>query len=151
MPRDTATTSSPLTDQAYADLLAFRTEMRRFMRWSEERAQDEAMTHMQHQLLLAVRAHDDPRGPTISEAADYLLMTLSTASELVDRAETGGYLRRRRSDPDGRVVRLSLTPAGRRKLERLTRLVLAELARLAPVLERVLADATRLEADRSGL
>src|SRR4051794_25147809 len=93
------------TDGDYADLLAFRTGMRRFMQWSEERAQAEGMTHLQHQLLLAVRAHDDHRGPTVGEAAEYLLMTPSSASELVDRAEAGGLSRPPPSGADA--------PAGR--------------------------------------
>jgi DNA-binding MarR family transcriptional regulator len=117
--------------------------MRRFMQWSEERAQAEGMTHLQHQLLLAVRAHKDHRGPTLGEAADYLLMTPSSASELVDRAETGGYVRRQRCGEDARVVRLQLTAVGERKLERLTIDVLAELARVGPMLTLVLADAAR--------
>jgi len=131
------------TEREYADLLAFRTAMRRFMQWSEERAQEEGMTHLQHQLLLAVRAHRDHRGPTVGEAADYLLMTPSSASELVDRAEAGGYVRRERSGEDARVVRLRLTGDGEKKLNRLTIDVLAELARVGPVLQLVLADAAR--------
>ena len=101
------------------------------------------MTHLQHQLLLAVRAHSDRRGPTLGEAADYLLMTPSSASELVDRAETGGYVRRQRSGEDARVVRLQLTAVGEKKLERLTIDVLAELARVGPTLKLVLADVAR--------
>lgn len=124
-------------------MLAFRTAMRRFMQWSEERAQAEGMTHLQHQLLLAVRAHDDHRGPTVGEAAEYLLMTPSSASELVDRAESGGYVRRERSDEDARVVRLRLTASGEQRLERLTVDVLAELERLGPTLQLVLADVAR--------
>ena len=131
------------TEGEYADLLAFRTGMRRFMQWSEERARREGMTHMQHQLLLAVRAHSDHRGPTLGEAADYLLMTPSSASELVDRAEAGGYVCRRRSGEDARVVRLQLPAAGEDKLERLTMDVLSELARVGPVLQLVLADVAR--------
>jgi DNA-binding MarR family transcriptional regulator len=140
--RQAGTRRSP-TDLEYADLLAFRTEMRRFMRWSEERAQAEGMTHLQHQLLLVVRAHADPRGPTLSAAAEYLLMPNSSASELVDRAVSGGYVRRERSSEDARVVRLRLTAAGRRKVERLTTDVLDELARIGPVLQLALADAMR--------
>ena len=130
------------TDREYADLLAFRTAMRRFMQWSEERAQEEGMTHLQHQLLLAVRAraHDDHRGPTVGEAAEYLLMTPSSASELVDRAEAGGWVRRERSCEDARVVRLHLTDRGEERLERVTVDVLAELARVGPTLQLVLAD-----------
>lgn len=117
--------------------------MRRFMQWSEERAQEEGMTHLQHQLLLAVRAHHDHRGPTVGEAAEYLLMTPSSASELVARAEAGGYVRRERSDEDARVVRLHLTATGAKRLERLTVDVLAELARVGPTLQLVLADVAR--------
>ena len=117
--------------------------MRGFMQWSEERAQEEGMTHLQHQLLLAVRAHDDRRGPTVGEAADYLMMTPSSASELVDRAEAGGFLRRQRSGEDARVVRLHLTDLGAQKLAGLTVEVLNELARVGPVLQLVLADAAR--------
>src|SRR4051794_15933873 len=131
------------TDGDYADLLAFRTGMRRFMQWSEDRAQQEGMTHLQHQLLLAVRAHGDGRGPTVGEAADYLLMTPSSASELVDRAEAGGFVRRQRSNEDARIVRLHLTAAGDKKLERLTIDVLNELARVGPILQLALADAAR--------
>ena len=140
--RQTSRSRTP-TDGDYADLLAFRTGMRRFMQWSEERAQAEGMTHLQHQLLLAVRAHDDHRGPTVGEAADYLLMTPSSASELVDRAEAGRFVRRQRSGEDARVVRLRLTDVGERKLEALTIDVLNELARVGPVLQLVLADAAR--------
>src|SRR3954452_48555 len=131
------------TDGDYADLLAFRTGMRRFMQWSEERAQAEGMTHLQHQLLLAVRAHDDHRGPTVGEAEEYLLMTPSSASELVDRAEAGGFVRRERSGEDARVVRLHLTTVGEHKLAALTIDVLSELARVGPVLQLALADAAR--------
>lgn len=131
------------TERQYDDLLAFRTGMRRFLQFSEERAQDEGMTHLQHQLLLAVRAHGDPRGPTVGEAADHLLMTASSASELVDRAEAGGYVRRQRSGEDARVVRIQLTSVGEQKLERLTIEVLTELARIGPVLQLALADAVR--------
>ena len=140
--RQTSRRRTP-TDQEYADLLAFRTAMRRFMQWSEERAQAEGMTHLQHQLLLAVRAHGDHRGPTVGEAAEYLLMTPSSASELVDRAEAGGFVRRERSGEDARVVRLHLTAVGEQKLEALTIDVLSELARVGPVLQLVLADAAR--------
>ena len=140
--RQTSRRRTP-TDQEYADLLAFRTAMRRFMQWSEERAQAEGMTHLQHQLLLAVRAHGDHRGPTVGEAAEYLLMTPSSASELVDRAEAGGFVRRQRSGEDARVVRLHLTDVGEQKLAALTIDVLSELARVGPVLQLVLADAAR--------
>ncbi len=123
-------TSRTLSDRDYQHLLTFRTELRRFLRWSEERAQAEGLTAAQHQLLLAVRGSDDPQGATIGEVADALLLRHHTATELVDRAEGAGLLRRERDGDDHRVVRLRITRAGAGKLARLSRQHLDELARL---------------------
>jgi DNA-binding MarR family transcriptional regulator len=119
-----------LTDRDYQHLLRFRTELRRFLHWSEERAQEEGLTAAQHQLLLAVRGSADPHGATIGEVADALLLRHHTATELVDRAETAGLLRRERDQADHRVVRLRITRSGATKLARLSRRHLDELQRL---------------------
>ena len=63
-----------LRDADYEDLLSLRTGLRRFLRWSEQQAEAAGLTPAQHQLLLAVRGHADPRGPTVGEVADYLLL-----------------------------------------------------------------------------
>jgi DNA-binding MarR family transcriptional regulator len=118
------------TDRDYQHLLRFRTELRRFLRWSEEQAEVEGLTPAQHQLLLAVRGSGDPQGATIKEVADALFLRHHTATELVDRAEAGGLLRRSRDDDDHRVVRLHITRAGGAKLTRLSRQHLDELERL---------------------
>ena len=123
-------TTRTLTDRDYEHLLRFRTELRRFLRWSEEQAQAEGLTPAQHQLLLAVRGSADPAGATIKEVADALLLKHHTATELVDRAEAGGLLRRARDGDDHRVVRLHITRSGAGKLARLSRQHLDELARL---------------------
>ena len=90
----------------------------------------EGLTPAQHQLLLAVRGSGDPQGATIKEVADALFLRHHTATELVDRAEAGGLLRRSRDDEDHRVVRLHITRAGEAKLTRLSRQHLDELERL---------------------
>jgi DNA-binding MarR family transcriptional regulator len=123
-------TARTLTDRDYQHLLRFRTELRRFLNWSEERAQAEGLTPAQHQLLLAVRGSSDPHGATIKEVADALFLRHPTATELVDRAEAGGLLRRARDEDDHRVVRLHITRSGAGKLARLSRQHLDELARL---------------------
>lgn len=120
-----------LPDKAYARLLALRTGLRHFERWSAGQAQAAGLTPSQHQLLLAVRGHADRRGPTIGEAADYLLLRHHSTVELVDRAEAAGLLTRARDDDDHRVVRLRLTPAGAERLEALSALHVEELQRLA--------------------
>jgi DNA-binding MarR family transcriptional regulator len=121
-----------LTDEQYARLLDFRTGIRRFLRWSEQQAADVGLTPAQHQLLLAVRGHDDPRGPTVGEVADHLLLRHHSAVGLVDRAESAGLITRRADHDDQRVVRIRLTPLGARRLRQLSELHLAELGRLAP-------------------
>ncbi|HZD64726.1 MAG TPA: DUF488 family protein [Acidimicrobiales bacterium] len=119
-----------LTDDVYAQLLALRTGLRQFQRWSEQQAHEAGLTPAQHQLLLAVRGHPDPRGPTIGEVADYLLLRHHSAVGLVDRADAAGLVRRIRDDTDRRVVRLALTTVGARRLEALSALHLEELRRL---------------------
>lgn len=120
-----------LADEAYARLLALRTALRHFERWSEQQARAAGLTPAQHQLLLAVRGHPDPRGPTVGELADYLLLRHHSSVGLVDRADAAGLVRRDRDPDDHRIVRLRLTGAGAERLEVLSALHLEELERLA--------------------
>jgi DNA-binding MarR family transcriptional regulator len=122
------------TDEDYARLLAFRTRLREFDRWSQERAATQGLTTAQHQLLLAVRGHADQRGPTISEVAQHLLVRHHTAVGLVDRVVALGLVERAGDADDHRVVRLVLTKEGKRRLGALSADHLEELARLGPML-----------------
>jgi uncharacterized protein YeaO (DUF488 family)/DNA-binding MarR family transcriptional regulator len=123
-----------LSDAVYARLLALRTGLRHFQRWSEQQARAAGLTPAQHQLLLAIRGHGDPGGPTVGEVADYLLLLHHSAVGLVDRAEAAGLVSRTRDEEDHRVVRLHLTEDGARRIEALSALHLEELERLAPQL-----------------
>lgn len=127
-----------LSEADFARLLEFRTAMRRFNRWSEQQARAVGLTHAQHQLLLAVKGHDDQRGPTIGDIGNYLLLRHHSAVELVNRAETGGWVERQRDADDARVVRLKLTPLGEKSIEELTAHHLDELRRLAPLLDHLI-------------
>jgi DNA-binding MarR family transcriptional regulator len=103
--------------------------------WSERQAQAAGLTPAQHQLLLAIRGHPDPCGPTLGDVAAYLLLRHHSAVGLVDRAEAAGLLIRRQ-DPDNlSIVRLRLTDVGSRQLEALSELHLEELAHLAPTMQ----------------
>jgi len=119
-----------LPDEAYASLLSLRTALRKFERWSGQQARSAGLTPAQHQLLLAIRGHRDPAGPTIGEVADYLLLQHHSVVGLVDRAEAAGLVGRTRGDDDRRVVRLHLTPDGLERLEGLSAAHLEELSRL---------------------
>jgi DNA-binding MarR family transcriptional regulator len=69
-----------LEQRIYKRLLDFRTGLRRFLRWSADQAATAGVTPAQHQLLLAIRGHPDPAGPTIRDVAGYLLVRHHSAS-----------------------------------------------------------------------
>jgi DNA-binding MarR family transcriptional regulator len=118
----------------FEHLLELRTGLRRFMHWSDEQARAAGLTPAKHQLLLAVRGHPDPAGPTIREIANYLVLRHHSAVGLIDRAAGDGLVKRT-PDPSTRsAVRITLTPAGVEKLEALTETHLHELAHLAPTM-----------------
>jgi len=79
-----------LTREDFEHLLAFRTSLRRFQRWSEDQAKTAGLTHVQHQLLVAIKGHPDSEPPTVGDLADYLLLRHHSTVELVDRAEAAG-------------------------------------------------------------
>jgi DNA-binding MarR family transcriptional regulator len=135
-----------LPDEVYVRLLTLRSGLRRFERWSEQQAREAGLTPAQHQLLLAIRGHADPRGPTIGEVADYLLLRHHSTVELVDRAEAAGLVTRTRDDIDHRNVRLQLSEDGDGRLEALSALHLEELKRLAPYLPGAWEDLVPLQA-----
>jgi DNA-binding MarR family transcriptional regulator len=132
----TATRSkSALADADYRRLLAFRSELRDFMRWSEAAASEAGLTPALHQLLLAVRGHPADSGPTIGDVANELHVRHHSAVELAQRAEDLGLLKRARDAADQRQIHLLLTDHGRAQLETLTRQHLPRIRTLADVLE----------------
>ena len=124
-----------LDQRDYERLLDFRSGLRRFLSWSAEQAARAGLTPARHQLLLAIRGHRDPAGPTIGDVAGYLLIRHHSAVELVDRAVAAGLVERRQDADDLRAVRLGLTADGSDRLARLAALHVEELRRLAPQLE----------------
>ena len=131
-----------LTDEQFARILEFRIALRRFGRFSEEQAAKLDMTAAQHQLLLAIRGHDNPRGPTIADVARALLVRHHSAIGLVDRTQELGLLERRSDPDDQRLVRLALTPLGHDRVNALALAHFKELRQLAEVLGALLeADA----------
>jgi DNA-binding MarR family transcriptional regulator len=121
-----------LSDADYQRLLEFRVGLRRFLRWSEEQASGVHVTPAHHQLLLAIRGHADPQGPTVGDVAEALLLRHHSAVELIDRAVAAGLIKRTTDAYDLRIVRLRLTANGARKLEQLAARHVEELARIAP-------------------
>lgn len=130
---------SGLTRQDFERLLEFRVALRRFQRWSEDQARDAGLTHVQHQLLVAIMGHPGDRPPTVGDLAGSLLLRPHSMVELIDRAEASGMVERIPDADDGRVVRVRLTAAGDRILRTLTRAHLDRLDKLATLLDDLVA------------
>jgi DNA-binding MarR family transcriptional regulator len=126
---------TPLIHRDFERLLEFRVTLRRFQRWSEDQAQEAGLTHVQHQLLVAVKGHPGGRAPTIGDLAGYLMLRPHSMVELVDRAEAAALVERTPDPADGRVVRVRLTEVGEDIVYRLTRAHLDRLHELAAVLD----------------
>jgi DNA-binding MarR family transcriptional regulator len=104
-----------MTANRFQAAAQFRAELRRFLRRSEDAARRSGITPRQHLLLLQI-AGADGGTTTVSQLVESLSLTQSAVTELVQRAEQAGLVQRAGSATDGRVVHLTLTPEGRRRL-----------------------------------
>ncbi len=124
-----------VTQQDFQRLLEFRVAVRQFQHWSEDQAEAAGLTHVQHQLLVAIKGHPGNQPPAVGDLAGYLLLRPHSTVELIDRAEAAGLVERVPDDNDGRVVRVRLTKDGDRIVQRLARAHLDRLHELATVLD----------------
>lgn len=72
------------------------------------------LTYTQFIALVALWEEDDQ---TVSQLGERLFLESNTLTPILKKLESLGYLRRRRDSDDERVVRVSLTDAGRRLRE----------------------------------
>lgn len=99
------------------EIADFRAALRSFLRHTERAAQQRGLTPQWYLLLLMIKgAPDGTERITIGDAAERMQLGVNSTTELVNRAEEQGLLRRERSDTDGRVVCLRLTREGERRL-----------------------------------
>ena len=118
--RSASSSAARLSKQDYVALARFRAALRRFLRFVEAGACEAGLTPQQHQLLLAIRGCPDRDWAVVGELAASLQVRHHTAVELVDRCVVEGFVRRATEAGDRRRVRIHITPAGLRRLERLT-------------------------------
>lgn len=88
---------------------------------------------------------------TVTELAEAEQVAAPTMTRLLHGLERDGYVRRRRSEADGRVVRVTVTPKGRRALDagrrnRVRRIEEVAAALSGPGVAAVDAAVTALEA-----
>ncbi len=124
-----------LSKQEFTRLLQIRSALRRFIHWSEQQARDAGITPAQHQLLLAIRGHPEPIGPTVGDVARHLLLRHHSVVGLVDRASAAGLVERSPDLAKPGTVRLTLTEKGSRALDALASAHRDEIARFTHTLE----------------
>lgn len=120
----------------YAKAAEFRAALRRFLRTSEDAARAAGVTPRQHLVLLQIAGSENGTS-TVSGLVDKLALTQSAVTELVQRAELAGLVQRAPSADDGRVVHLSLTPAGAAKLAQVHEALGRERTALRRVVDRL--------------
>jgi DNA-binding MarR family transcriptional regulator len=120
----------------YAAAARFRAQLRRFLRRSEDCSRRYGITPRQHLLLLQIAGAPEGR-TTVSELVNALALTQSAVTELVQRAETAGLVKRASSRDDGRVVILSLTSEGETKLAAVHQALGPERAQLRRVMDEL--------------
>jgi DNA-binding MarR family transcriptional regulator len=111
----------------------------------------EEITIAQYRTLVVLAS----RGPQrIADLADLLGVLPSTAGRMCDRLVRRGLVTRHRAQADRRVVRISITAAGREVVDEATRqrrvYIAAILAQLPPARRREAAAALRAFAEASG-
>jgi DNA-binding MarR family transcriptional regulator len=127
-----------LKDDDYRTLAGFRYALREFVRYSETAAEEAGITTRQHQALLAIRAGTNGT-LHVGELAERLFLKPHSASELVQRMVEQGLVRRETGIEDKRQVTLRLSERGETVLEHLSQSHRAELRRLRPMLQELLA------------
>lgn len=131
------TARSSLSNADYQTLAAFRHELRRFTRFSENAARLAGLTPQQHQAILAIRSAAG-KGLSIGDLAEFLMLRPHSASELTDRLVSLDLVSRDPAEHDRRSVTLNLTSKAEAILASLSITHLHELRKMRPLLTELL-------------
>ena len=129
----------PSEDRDFLARLAdLRLTLLRFERASDAIVRRCGLTPRQHLLLLALEGRHDGTA-SIGTLSEDLGLAQSTITELADRSEAKGIVRRESSRQDGRVVLVRTTAEGRRLLALALTQLDVERELLGTALERIAA------------
>jgi len=123
-----------LSASDYQALAEFRFQIRKFLHFSDLAIAAAGLERAQYQLMLTIKGLPPELRPRIRDVANRMLIQHHSAVELVNRLETGGWVRRERGEGDRREVLLALTPKGERVLAELALHHHEELQDAAPAL-----------------
>jgi DNA-binding MarR family transcriptional regulator len=116
-----------ITPTEYRALAELRYRIRHFLREGDAKARAVGLEPQQYLMLLAIRGLPMESEATIQTLAERLALKHHSAVELIDRLETHGYVRRKRSHDDRRRVFVSLLARGERILEQVAQHRISEL------------------------
>lgn len=119
-------------------MAAFRHALREFLHFSEEAALAAGVAPQQHQAMLVIRGFPKRDHLTVGKLAGLLKIKHHSAVGLVNRMEAEGLVDKSEAPDDRRQMLVRLTARGRRILENLSPVHKAELARIGPVLRKIL-------------
>ena len=126
------------SSHAYRQLARFRSQISRFLHFSEEAARQHGIEPQQHQLLLALKGLPHDVRPTVSALSAQLCLRHHSTVELIDRLVERGAAARRTNQQDRREVLVELTSLGERMLEKLSAEHWRELQSSGPELAHAL-------------
>jgi DNA-binding MarR family transcriptional regulator len=136
-----------LSDTDFLALASFRYAVRRYLTFAESGAQTVGLTSLQHQALLAIKAHTLRSTMSIGDLAGELLVKHHSTVELVSRLEKAGYVKKEVDVEDRRRVLISLTAAGENVLAALSANNFKELRLIAPAFSGLLAQLDELASE----
>jgi DNA-binding MarR family transcriptional regulator len=108
-----------LSKQQYVALSNFRSELARFLRFSERASRAAGITPTQYLLLLHLRGFPGREWGTVGELASRLQASAHGTAALINRCVAAGLVDKHRSDGDARQVEVRLTARGRQLVERI--------------------------------
>lgn len=126
-------TASRLAKGDFEALSEFRYQLRRFLRFSEDAAEEAGLTPLQYLLLLHIKGFPGRESATVGELAERLQAQHHGVVALISRCETAGLVTRSPGLKDRRQVIVRLTRLGEQRLHHLAELHRAELQSLANV------------------
>lgn len=166
MAKEQTPPSDPLSEDEFEALARFRSDIRQYLRFSEEAVREHDVTPQQYQLLLALKGSSDREWAHVSELAEILQLRHHSVVELVDRAAVRGLVERKPDPTSARSVRVQLSDDGDSILADLSALHRDELRRMGsafvaptgadepvPIRDRIVDEAQDaiIYADRDGI
>jgi DNA-binding MarR family transcriptional regulator len=137
-----------MSEVDYKALVEFRSQLRRFLRKSEDAAVEVGLQPRQYQVLLIVKGLDaDGIEPSISMIANRLHLRHHSVVGLIDRLEKKELVTRHKAATDQRAVTVRLTEEGNILIEKLSRFHQETLRSLGPdlvaVLQNIVGDSSK--------